>query len=143
MVDVDIENLEGEEEVPQEAGSAAEVTEELVKMQEKKQEKKEQSKEIKKEKPGIDMSKLNAFKDKVIKEFGLEEKVDNHGCSGLYYKGFIVLKLLPRKNCWYGVWREVPKDDNKWRAFRVKDEQGEKETYDHIKLFIQTNSKGD
>lgn len=89
----------------------------------------------------IDLSSMNNFKDKITKEFGLTERLDSNGCSGMYYNDFLVLKLLPRKNCWYGVWREVPEDGNKWRTFRVTNPDEENIHYEHIRQFVKTNSE--
>ena len=92
-------------------------------------------------KPKRDVTKLNAFKEKVIKEFGLTESLDANGCTALKFEGFLIMKLLPRANCWYGVWREDPAEGNKWRAFRVWSEKEETETYNHIKEFVKVNSE--
>jgi len=138
MEKIDEEKIETEEtplSTPIEAEDSIEtITEEIKEIQEKKE-----SKVI--TKPELDLSVLNTFKDKIIKEFGLTEKIDVHGCYGLYYNDYIVLKLLPRKNCRFGVWREVPEKDNKWRAFRINTDEEEQKVINHIKLFIETNSK--
>jgi len=123
------------------------ITEEVLEFQEHKKEVEEQNKEEskKKAKPkrNIDLTKLNEFKDKIKKEFALTEEVDSNGCPVLYYKDTTpyILKLLPRKNCWYGVYREVPEEDNKRRAFRVNSEQDEKKHYDFIEKIITVNNK--
>lgn len=146
MIKVKEEELEEENSEPTEAEDVQEpegtVTEQMQKFQEKKAKIEESKKEKPTPKPKaeIDLSKLNAFKTKIVKEFGLIEKIDSHGCFALYYKDFIVLKLLPRKNCWYGVWREVPEEGNKWHAFKIKDQAEENKVSAHIKLFIKTNS---
>jgi len=107
--------------------------------------KEEKEPEVKEEKPKtkttIDLTKLNNFKSKIIKEFGLTESMDSNGCYVMKYDGLLVFKLLPRKNCWYGVWREVPEDNNKWRAMRVYNEDDEQTHYNHIKLFIEANKE--
>ena len=132
-----------EADLAEEASKA--ITEELEAVEEKKEEIKEEKVEEPvpepKPKSTIDLTKLNAFKEKAIKEFGLTEHIDSHGCSGLYYNDFIILKLLPRKNCWYGVWREIPEQGNKWRAVRVHNQEEENVVYEHIKLFIETNKE--
>jgi len=138
MEKIDEEKIESEEaplSSPIEAEESIEtITEEIKEIQEKKE-------IIKESKPELDLSVLNAFKDKITKEFGLTEKIDVHGCFALYYNEFIILKLLPRKNCRFGVWREVPENENKWKAFRIKTDEEEQETIDHIKLFIKTNAE--
>jgi len=144
MVDIDIEELdEGE----QESGSQTEaveeeksITDEIREMQEKKMQPQE---EVKKEKPkrNIDLTKLNTFKTKLKEHFGLKEKEDKHGCYALYYNRYILIKLLPRKNCWYGVWKEMPEENNKWRAIRVYSQEDEDAVYDHVKKLVEINSK--
>jgi len=94
-----------------------------------------------KARPVRDVTKLNVFKDKVVKDFGLTETTDNNGCSVLKFDGFLVCKLLPRTNCFFGVWREDPAEDNKWKAFRVYSEEDEQTTYDHIKEFVKVNTE--
>ena len=149
MKDIEEEKLEGdtlptESEEIQEATKTA--TEELQAMQEKKAnaEVEEETAPAEptpatKPKSTVDLTKLNAFKEKITKEFGLSEKIDSNGCITLYYKEMIVLKLLPRKNCRFGVWREEPEEDNKWKAFRINTDAEEQQTVDHIKLFIDAN----
>ena len=133
MEDIGKEGLE--EEVPMEPTEAdlVEETEEEIEG--------EEDVPVPEPKSTIDLTKLNAFKEKTIKEFGLVEHIDSHGCCGLYYNDFIILKLLPRKNCWYGVWREIPEQGNKWRAIRVHNQEEENAIYEHIKLFIETNKE--
>ena len=88
-----------------------------------------------------DISKLIEFRDRVIKDFSLTEKIDKDNNHCLYFNGFLVLKLLERKSWWYGVCREIPEKDNIWRAFRVKSTEDEKSHYDHIKTFVKINSE--
>ena len=87
-----------------------------------------------------DTAQLNAFKSKLIKDFGLNEKIDSHGCVQLKLKNFNVLKLLPRKG-WYGVWREDPAQDNKTHAFRVASESDEQVHYEFVKDFVKANTE--
>ena len=100
------EKVEGK--TPQPKASAKTVSEEIQAFQEKKAQLKKENPTTKTSKgpKTIDMSSLETFKSKAIKEFGLTEKMDKNGCYGLYFKDMIVLKLLPRKNCLFGVWRE-------------------------------------
>ena len=130
---------------PEAEESTTPVTVLVKEFQELKEKAAEELKEIKESKavtkPELDISVLTNFKDKVIKEFGLTEKIDVHGCFALYYNGFIILKLLPRKNCRFGVWREVPEDKNRWRAFRIKTDEEEQVVLEHIKLFIESNAE--
>jgi len=158
MVDVDIEDLDEEnnpepiEETEAEQAEEANksVTEELKQMRKmketikesKEKEPEQPEKELKpKTKTTIDLTHLNTFKSKIIKDFGLTESIDSNGCYVMKYDGLLVFKLLPRKNCWYGVWREVPEDKNKWRAMRVYNEDDEQTHYNHIKLFIEANKE--
>ena len=87
-------------------------------------------------------SHLDKFKDKIIKDFGLTSKIDTVGHHCMYFKDFLVVKLLPRKKWWYGVCREVPEQDNIWKAFRICSEKDEQQHYNHIKTFVDINSKG-
>ena len=143
----EIESNEGEETTPQEASN---LTEDIAKFQEKKQavkEKrtKEKSSLKKQNKPTkskeIDMTYLNDFKGKVMKEFNLTDRVDGVGHHCLYYNGLLIAKLLPRKKGWYGVCREVPEKDNIWKAFRVYNTDDETIHYNHIKELVRINSQ--
>ena len=142
MVDIDMEELEEETSTLTEADQAIEanksVTEELKAFKEHKeaikeeQESKEKEKEIKpKKKSSIDLTKLNAFKSKLISELNLEESIDSNGCFVMKYNGILIFKLLPRKNCWYGLWTEIPQENNKWRAVRVYSADEEEAYFKH------------
>jgi len=85
--------------------------------------------------------KLRAFMDKICKDFNVTTAPDGEDCWKVKFDEFPVLKLLSRANCWFGVWREDPTEDNKWRAFRVWSEKEEQETYEHIKEFIRINKE--
>ena len=152
---VEIENEELEEnniseptEAEETTPTPMEVTKEVVDFQKKKEEIKQSNdnpvkkEHVKKEpvKKELDLTHFNAFKDKIVKDFGLECRIDSAGHHCLYYKEFLVLKLLPRKNWWYGVCREVPEQDNIWKAFRVYNEEDQKTHYEHIKEFVKINS---
>jgi len=155
MVEIKEEELEEEKlessEAVENKQTPMEVTQEVVKMQQEKEQQvqsKEEVKEQPKPKPArseIDLTHFNAFKDKVIKDFNLTCKVDsaNHHC--LYYKKYLVAKLLPRKKWRFGIWREYTEDGTNWltKAFRVRKQEEEQEHYDYIKNFIEVNSKED
>jgi len=159
MVEIKDEELVEEKETsePTEAEKqskgAMEVTEEVVQFQKEKEqiekekeqeqdeekvESKPKTKPVKKE---IDLTHFNAFKEKITKEFGLTSKVDGAGHHLMYYKDFLVVKLLPRKNWWFGICREVPEQDNIWKAFRIHNEEEIKPHYEHIKKFIEVNKQ--
>ena len=89
--------------------------------------------------PVEETSTLDEFKLKIVNEFGLSSSVDSHGCFKIKYNNHLILKLLPRKNCRFGVWREIPEEDNKWKAQRIKTDEEEETIINHIKEFIKVN----
>jgi len=155
MVDIDVDDLEEEDSTLTEADQAVEanksVTEELKAFKDRKEalkeerEAEEEQEEEKEEKPKkkstLDLTKLNAFKSKLIKELGLEESVDSNGCFIMKYNGILIFKLLPRKNCWYGLWTEIPQENNKWRAVRVYSAEEEGAYFNHAKELVNLNKK--
>jgi hypothetical protein len=145
------EVVEGEAEIAKEANKS--VLESMKDMEERKEKAKESIKAFKADtsvpegtpkaprEPTVrDTARMDTFKSKLIKDFGLNEKVDSHGCVQLKLKNFNVLKLLPRKG-WYGVWREDPSQDNKTHAFRVASESDEQTHYEFVKDFVKANTE--
>ena len=145
------EVVEGEAEIAKEANKS--VLDEMNDLQARKVTAKESLKAFKadssvpegtakapREAPVRDTAKLDAFKSRLIKDFGLNEKVDSHGCVQMKLKSFNVLKLLPRKG-WYGVWREDPAQDNKVHSFRVTSDEDEQTHYEFVKDFVKVNSE--
>jgi len=145
------EVVEGEAEMAKEANKS--VVDEMVDFQERKEKAKDSVKAFKADKsvpegtpkaprePLVrDTSKLDAFKSKLISEFGLTEKTDSHGCIQLKFKNFNVIKLLPRKGR-FGVWREDPDQENKVHSFKVISEEDEASHYEFVKAFVEANNK--
>lgn len=99
------------------------------------------NKEEKKVKPKPEIApQLEQFRDKLVKDFGVVAKVEpSSGNTILRYNNFLIIKLLPRKNCRFGVCREVPEEDNKWKAFRIKTEDEETAVYNHVKKLVELN----
>lgn len=93
----------------------------------------------KKVKPPVDMKLLNHFKNKLIKDFGLTESKESSGNIVLKYNKFLMIKLLPRRNCRFGVCREVPEEVNKWKAFKVSTDEEEQKVYNHVKKLVKLN----
>ena len=92
-----------------------------------------------KPKPEVSPS-LEQFRDKLVKDFGIVAKVEpSSGNTILRYNKFLIIKLLPRKNCRFGICREVPEEDNKWKAFRIKTEDEETAVYNHVKKLVELN----
>jgi len=154
LVEVKEEDLEQEatpsesKEAEDQPEPAIDVAKEIAEFQEKKKQIEEQREQEKEQHPKpapkkteIDMSHFNAFKEKIIKDFELTSKVDSAGHHLMYYKDFLVVKLLPRKNWWYGICREVPEQDNIWKAFRIHNAKEEQPHYEHIKKFVEINSQ--
>ena len=119
---------------------------------EKEQEAKENKKSDKKPKPKpveqppekpttpTDPTPLEQFRDKLIKDFGITAKVEpSSGNTILRYNGFLMIKLLPRKCCRFGVCREVPEEDNAWKAFRINTDEEVEEVYNHVKKLVEIN----
>ena len=157
MVEINEKELEEKEDtLPTEADEAQEanksVTEQLADFKEEKEKSIEERTTTPKTepieskttetKPKGDPAKREAFIKKLTDHFGLESTPDQHGCCQLRMKekGFLIIKVLPRHNCWYGVYREVPENDNKWKAFRIKTQEEEDIVYNHVKTFIKFNS---
>jgi len=143
------EVIEGEAEMAREANKTA--LEEMQDMEARKEKAKESIKAFKADKsvpegtakapreaPVRDTARLDAFKTRLVNDFGLVEKTDSHGCVQLKVKNTNVLKLLPRKG-WYGVWREDPAQDNKVHSFRVNSGEDEQTHYEFVKSFVQAN----
>lgn len=91
---------------------------------------------IKKEEETINEEKINAIVEK-LKSMNFEYKLDKHNCHEFRYNKKLVVKVLPRKGCWYGVWRRVENDLNaKFKAFRIHNENEEAEFIDHVKAIV-------
>ena len=49
----------------------------------------------------------------------------------------VVVKILPRLNCWYGVWRRIDTNPkSKFKAFRIHNEAEEAEFIDHLREIV-------
>jgi len=157
VVDIKEEELE-KESSEQETKTPMEVTQEALQFHKEKEQIEEQRNQEKnnpkpkqEEKPAkpkptkseIDMSHLNAFKEKIIKEFDLESKVDSAGHHLLYFKNYsgVVIKLLPRKNWLFGICREVPEENNIWKAFRIHKPEEIKPHYEYLKKLAEVNKE--
>ena len=97
----------------------------------------------KKEKVLIDISAMNIFKDKLVKDFGLTASVEKSGNTILKYNGFLMIKLLPRRCCRFGVCREIPEQDNIWKAFRINTDEEQEQVYNHVKKLVEVNKPKD
>jgi len=86
-------------------------------------------------------SYLQAFEDKLVKDFGLTVKIDSYGWHQLYYKTFKVFELVPRKGFRFGVYREDPEQDNKWKCFRVTSDDDQNIHYAFASEFVKINSQ--
>ena len=141
----EVEKIEAEDTQPEKP----DLQKEVIAFQERKEQaqadlkkiKVENSKEEKKVKPKPEVSPLlEQFRDKLIKDFGVVAKVEpSSGNTILRYNKFLIVKLLPRKNCRFGICREVPEEDNKWKAFRIKTDAEETSVYNHVKKLVELN----
>ena len=50
-----------------------------------------------------------------------------------------MIKLLPRLNCRFGVCREIPEEDNKWKAFKINTNEEQDYVYNHVKKLVELN----
>jgi len=127
--------------------TAMDITNEVVAFQQKKEqllkERGPPKPKIEKTKPEIDNTHLLKFKEKISKDFNLTCRETKDGKHIMYYKEFKMIELLPRKQWWYGVCREVPEQDNVWKAFRVNSEKDEQKHYEHLKTLVKINSENE
>ena len=87
------------------------------------------------------LSPLRKFEEKLVKDFGLTVKIDKYEWHQLFYKEFKVFELVPRKGFRFGVYREDPEQNNKWKCFRVETDEDETRHYAFAKEFIELNSQ--
>ena len=84
---------------------------------------------------------LQEFEDKLVKDFNLTVKIDSYGWHQLFFQTFKVFELVPRKGFRFGVYREDPAQDNKWKCFRVEKDEDETQHYEFAKEFCKINSE--
>ncbi|MHA1865409.1 MAG: hypothetical protein ACTSWZ_02790 [Candidatus Heimdallarchaeaceae archaeon] len=82
-------------------------------------------------------SDLDGFKERLKRDFGLEEKIDKHGCFELWLGKRKVAVLLPRSFCKFGVFRLPTLDAKKPKVFRVNISEDEEREYEFIKSFVE------
>jgi uncharacterized protein (DUF2267 family) len=82
---------------------------------------------------------LERFEKRLVHDFNLRVNIDKYGWHQLFFGDFKVFELVPRKGFWYGVYREDPEQDNKWKCFRVTNDQDEAVNYAYCKEFVEIN----
>jgi len=142
---------EAESEVPEQKEKST--IEQIQDMQEKKANQKKTKKTIvesatktpvkpKPKKPKtFDVEKINIFKDKLIKDFGLEEKTNERKRTALKLNGKTVIRFIPRKRVWYAVKHKEPSMNNRIQYYTVTSEQEEQEHYDFVKGIVESQNK--
>ena len=84
---------------------------------------------------------LERFEKRLVTDFNLRVNVDKYGWHQLFFGNFKVFELVPRKGFWYGVYREDPDQDYKWRCFRVTSDEDELMNYAYCKEFVELNKQ--
>lgn len=150
----------GEEEVFDEASK--EIMEEIQEMEQKKEaqeseeeqvteeptvESKEESteepveekpKKAPKEKPKrtYDLAKLNEFKERLVKDFGLEEKTNQRQRTALKFNGKSIIRLIPRKRIWFAV-KHYDHAMKRVMYYKVTSDADVEDHYKFVKFYIK------
>jgi len=134
----DAETEAEENEIAKEANKdTMEEVKEFHEKVEAKEKEKEEVKEPPKEKPKrtFDLAKLNTFKDKLISEFGLEEKTNERKRTALKLNGKTVIRFIPRKRVWYAV-KHYDESMKRIMYYTVETEEQETEHYEFVKAQV-------
>jgi|GEM_PF-6833153 len=130
--------VEDNEEVLKEANET--VMEEVKEFHEKVEAQKKEKEEVKevpkeKSKKTFDLAKLNTFKEKLIAEFGLEEKTNKRKRTALKLNGKAVIRFIPRKRVWYAV-KHYDESMKRIMYYTVESKEQEQEHYEFVKVQV-------
>lgn len=134
-VDTNVEQEIENEDVFKEASKST--VEAMTEMQEKKAKQVAEKKE-KPKKKDYDLTKLNTFKSKLIKDFGLEEKTNERKRTALKHNGKTVIRFIPRKRVWYAV-KHKDDDLKRMQYYTVESDKDEQEHYNYVKQFVEAH----
>lgn len=87
--------------------------------------------------------KLDAFIERLKADFNVQVNPTKNNSNEFHVKfdNFLICGLMPRNKQWYGIWREVAEEKNKWKAIKVCNQKDEEFEYGYIKEFIKINSE--
>jgi len=134
----DDEDEDEENEIAKEADK--DTLEEAKEFHEKKEAIEKEKQEVKdapKEKPKkvFDLAQLKTFKEKLIADFGLEEKTNERKRTALKLNGKTVIRLIPRKRVWYAV-KHYDESMKRIMYYTVESEEQETEHYEFVKAQV-------
>ena len=140
VVEPEGETKTEEDEVFKEANK--DTMEEVKEFHEKKEtieKEKEDVKETPKAKPKrtFDLAHLSAFKERLIADFGLEEKTNERKRTALKLNGKTVIRFIPRKRVWYAV-KHYDTQMKRIMYYTVESEEQETEHYEFVKARVAT-----
>jgi len=138
IVDPEDETKAEEDEIAKEADKTT--LEEAKEFHEKKEaieKEKEEVKDAPKAKPKkvFDSAQLSAFKEKLIADFGLEEKTNERKRTALKLNGKTVIRFIPRKRVWYAV-KHYDESMKRIMYYTVETEEQETEHYEFVKAQV-------
>ena len=136
--DPEAETKTEEDEISKEADK--ETLEEVKEFHEKKEtieKEKQEAKEAPKAKPKrtFDLAQLNAFKEKLIADFGLEEKTNERKRTALKLNGKTVIRFIPRKRVWYAV-KHYDHGMKRIMYYTVESDEEETKHYEFVKALV-------
>lgn len=133
-LETETETKEETNEISKEANK--DTMEEVKEFHEKKEEIEKEKKEVKeKPKRTFDLSHLNTFKDKLVSEFGLEEKTNERKRTALKLNGKTIIRFIPRKRVWYAI-KHFDHDMKRIMYYTVESEEEETKHYEFVKALV-------